>query len=147
MIRSAHVPMATPPASVAFWMSTMLKRASRRSACEAMKTVTQEEAMAEALTLVEELATVPDPRSRKGRRHPLTAILSLTVVATLAGCKSLEAIAQFGRDHGPGLAHALGFRRKRTPAKSTLSEIFRAIDLDSCGAQDRERRARATTAR
>jgi hypothetical protein len=67
--------------------------------------------MSEALSLVEELATVPDPRSPKGRRHPLTAILSLTVVATLAGCKGLEAIAQFGRDHGKALAHALGFTR------------------------------------
>jgi hypothetical protein len=56
--------------------------------------------MAEALPLVDLLASVPDPRSRKGQRHRLTAILSLTVVAILASCKSLEAIAPFGRDHG-----------------------------------------------
>jgi predicted transposase YbfD/YdcC len=82
-------------------------------------------------SLLECLATIPDPRKPRGRIHPLTAVLSLAVVAMLAGCKSLEAIAQFGRDHGAGLAHALGFRRKKTPAKSTLSEIFRAIDLDA----------------
>ncbi len=85
--------------------------------------------MAEPLPLVEELASVPDPRSRKGRRHPLTAILSLTVVATLAGCKSLEAIAQFGRDHGTPLAHALGFTRGQTPNKSCLSKLFRRLDV------------------
>jgi hypothetical protein len=85
--------------------------------------------MSEALPLVEELAQVPDPRSRKGRRHPLTAILSLTVVATLAGCKSLEAIAQFGRDHGKPLAHALGFTRGKTPNKSCLSKLFRRLDV------------------
>ena len=45
----------------------------------------EEELMSEPLSLVEELATVPDPRSRRGRRHPLTAILSLTTVAILAG--------------------------------------------------------------
>jgi hypothetical protein len=84
--------------------------------------------MSEALSLVEELATVPDPRSPKGRRHPLTAILSLTVVATLAGCKGLEAIAQFGRDHGKALAHALGFTRPKTPNKSCLSKLFRRLD-------------------
>jgi len=84
--------------------------------------------MSEPLSLVEELATVPDPRSPKGRRHPLTAILSLTVVATLAGCKSLEAIAQFGRDRGKGLAHALGFTRSKTPNKSCLSKLFRRLD-------------------
>jgi hypothetical protein len=57
------------------------------------------------------------------------AVLSLTVVAVLAGMKSLEAIAQFGRDHGVPLAHALGFRRGKTPAKSMLSELFRALDV------------------
>src|SRR5262249_9713282 len=73
----------------------------------------------------------PDPRSPQGRIHPLTAVLSLAALAILAGHKSLEAIAQFGRDHGARLAHALGFRRQKTPAKSTLSEIFRALDLDA----------------
>jgi len=82
-------------------------------------------------SLMELLATIPDPRKARGRIHPLTAVLSLTALAILAGQRSLEAIAQFGRDHGVGLAHALGFRRKKTPAKSTLSEIFRALDPDA----------------
>jgi hypothetical protein len=83
------------------------------------------------LSLVEALASVPDPRSPKGRRHPLTAILALTVVATLAGMRGLEAIAQFGRDHGKALAHALGFTRAKTPAKSTLSKLFRRLDVEA----------------
>src|SRR5262245_2698435 len=85
--------------------------------------------MAEALSLIEAFASVPDPRKRRGRRHPLTAVLSLTTVATLAGCKSLEAIAQFGRDHGVALAHALGFLRGKTPTKSGLGKIFRRLDI------------------
>jgi len=85
--------------------------------------------MSEAFSLLEELATVPDPRSRKGRLHPLRAILSLTVVATLAGCKSLDAIAQFGRDRGTALAHALGFTRGKSPNKSCLSKLFRRLDV------------------
>ncbi len=85
----------------------------------------------ERLSLVETLASLPDPRHPKGRRHPLTAVLSLTVVATLAGMKSLEAIAQFGRDHGPAFAQALGFRRGQTPAKSTFSKLFRRLDIDA----------------
>jgi hypothetical protein len=81
------------------------------------------------LSLVEALSTVPDPRDPRGVRHPLTAILSLAVVALLAGSKSLEAIAQFGRDHGRGLAFALGFRRAKTPTKACLSVLFRALDV------------------
>jgi hypothetical protein len=57
------------------------------------------------------------------------AVLGLAVVATLAGCNSLDAIAQFGRLHGLSLAHALGFRRAKTPNKSALSKIFRRLDV------------------
>jgi hypothetical protein len=80
-------------------------------------------------SLLERLAEIPDPRSPHGRRHPLTAILALAVVGILAGMKSLEAIAQFGRDQGKPLAEALGFRRHRTPCKATLSNIFRRLDV------------------
>jgi hypothetical protein len=78
---------------------------------------------------LEELARLPDPRSRRGRRHPLAAILGLTVLAMLTGCKSYTAIAQFGRDKGAALAIALGFRRGKTPSKSRLSTLFRRLDV------------------
>jgi hypothetical protein len=81
-----------------------------------------------ALSLIEVLAEVPDPRSRHGRIHPLPAILALTVLAMLRGCKGPVAIAQFGRDHGAALAHALGFRRGKTPGASCLSELFSRLD-------------------
>ena len=81
------------------------------------------------LALIDVLAGIPDPRDRRGIRHPLNAILSLAVLAMLTGCKSLTAIAQFGRDKGFSLAHALGFRRGKTPSVSTFSEVFRALDV------------------
>jgi hypothetical protein len=81
------------------------------------------------VSLLEALARIPDPRSRKGRRHPLPAVLALAVLAMLTGCKSYEAIAQFGRDKGPAVAHALGFRRGKTPSKSTFSVLFRDLDV------------------
>jgi hypothetical protein len=80
------------------------------------------------LSLLDALAEVPDPRSRHGRRHPLRAMLCLTVLAMLRGCKGPTAIAQFGRDHGVALAHALGFLRGKTPAPSCLCELFSRLD-------------------
>jgi hypothetical protein len=71
---------------------------------------------------------VPDPRSRHGRRHTLAAILALVVLAMLRGCKGPVAIAQFGRDHGVALAHALGFTRGKTPVASCLSKLLSRID-------------------
>ena len=80
------------------------------------------------LSLSETLARVPDPRSHRGRRHPLPAVLSLVTLGLLMGRKSLEAIAELGRTFGAPLAHALGFSRGKTPTKSTLSRTFRRLD-------------------
>jgi DDE_Tnp_1-associated/Transposase DDE domain len=78
-------------------------------------------------SLLECFATLPDPRSKQGRRYPLPAVLGLSVVAMLAGMTSLEAIAQFGRLWGPRLAPLLGFRSGKTPSKATLSRTFRGV--------------------
>ena len=51
-----------------------------------------------ALSLLEVLADVPDPRSRLGRRHPLAALLALTVLAMLRGCNGPTAVAQFAAE-------------------------------------------------
>ena len=77
-------------------------------------------------SLLERLATLPDPRSKQGQRYPLSAVLGLAVLAMLAGMTSLEAIAQFGRLWGPRLAPLLGFKSGKTPSKATLSRAFRA---------------------
>jgi hypothetical protein len=82
-------------------------------------------------SLSEVLATIPDPRDPSGRRHPSPAIFNLLVVAALAGMRSLSAAAQFARDHGAPLAHALGFRSVRTPCKATLSNFLRRLDPDA----------------
>lgn len=87
--------------------------------------------MSNRLSLVEVLEQIPDPRGKQGIRHPLSAILSLAVVAMMSGCKSYEAIVQFGHDKGFALAQALGFRRGKTPCKSTYSVLFRALDIET----------------
>lgn len=85
--------------------------------------------MSKPISLLDAFALVPDPRSAHGRFHPLVAVLALTAVAMLAGCNSLSAIAQFGRDRGMPLAIALGFRRAKTPNKSAIGKIFRRLDI------------------
>jgi hypothetical protein len=49
----------------------------------------------------------------------------------LGGAKSYQAIAQFGREKGFALAHALGFTRGKTPTKSTFSVLFRMLDVQA----------------
>src|SRR5271157_2582828 len=60
------------------------------------------------------LASVPDPRSRHGRQHPLSAILALVCCAILCGARSYAAIAQWAEDQDITLMQRLGFTR-RTP--------------------------------
>ena len=81
-------------------------------------------------TLFEALATLPDPRSPHGRIHPLTAVMGLVTLAMLMGRKSLNAIHRFGRQHGPSLAQALGFRRGKTPTLSSLSRTLRRLNAE-----------------
>src|SRR5438045_8516787 len=87
-----------------------------------------------ALSLYEVFATVPDPRSRFGRSYTLASLLTLSAVAMLCGCRSLYAIAQWGRDYNH-LAPLLGFTRPtkdglgyRTPCVSELHTVFAALD-------------------
>ena len=82
------------------------------------------------MTLREALNTVPDPRSRHGRRHPLGAILALSVCAMMCGARSLYAISQWDRDHGSEMSGALGFSRDRTPSAATLHRVFSRLDVE-----------------
>jgi DDE_Tnp_1-associated/Transposase DDE domain len=81
------------------------------------------------LSLTEVFASLPDPRDPRGKQYPLPALLNLLAVALLAGMRSLEAVAQFGREHGQPLAHALGFRSRKTPCKAALSNFLRRLDV------------------
>src|SRR3954465_13810818 len=83
------------------------------------------------LSLADLLEEIPDPRRAEGKRHPLPAVLSLLVLAMLAGMRGLQGVVEFGRNLPPDLVAALGFTRAKTLAKSTLSEILRAIDVDA----------------
>lgn len=81
-------------------------------------------------TLLDALAELPDPRSPHGQFHPLPAVLGLVALGLLLGRTSLAGISRLGRQYGTPLAHALGFRRGKTPAVSTLSRTLRRVDAD-----------------
>ena len=78
--------------------------------------------------LLDMLAEVPDPRKKKGRRHPLVSMLALTVVGLLCGQRSYTQIAKWARLH-PDLPNALGFTAKQTPAAATFHYLYRRLDI------------------
>lgn len=96
---------------------------------EGVLTMEEAEEAIRLRTLAEVLAEVPDPRNPHGTRYRIGAILALSVCAMLCGARSLYAIAQWGRDHSPEMARALGFGGK-TPCVATLHLLFRRLDRE-----------------
>jgi DDE_Tnp_1-associated/Transposase DDE domain len=80
------------------------------------------------MTLMELLEGLHDPRSARGKRHPLPALLALAVVAMLAGMTSYEAIVQYGKERGWEFLKLLGFTTGWGLCKATYSRVFRRID-------------------
>ena len=83
-----------------------------------------------ALSLLDRLAELTDPRARRGRQYPLVPMLALCLVATLGGCTSVAAIAQFGRLRRHRLGHALGFHHGKMPAANTITDLLAQLDPD-----------------
>ena len=74
------------------------------------------------------LAAVPDPRGRRGRRHPLPALLAAVCLALLCGARSYAAIAQWAADQDLALMHRLGFTR-RPPKLGGIRKLLMAPDV------------------
>ena len=73
--------------------------------------------------LIDVFSDIPDVRKSRGKRHPFSALLALSCCAMLCGSRSYSAIADWGRNYGSEITHALGFTHN-TPCASTLHTIF-----------------------
>jgi hypothetical protein len=73
----------------------------------------------EPADLVAALATVPDPRSRRGIRHRLVTVLALAVCAVLAGARSYVAIAEWAHDLPLGVRIRLGLTIGAGPRRAS----------------------------
>jgi predicted transposase YbfD/YdcC len=79
--------------------------------------------------LLDLLAQVPDPRKRRGRRHPLAGLLAVGIAAVIAGSRSFAAIGQWAADAGADVLAGLG--AARGPAEeSTFRRAFAMISAD-----------------
>lgn len=76
--------------------------------------------------LLARLAAIPDPRGRKGRRHPLAAMLAAIVCGLLTGARGYKAIAQWTRAQGCPVWHWLGFQRK-PPCANSFRNLLLAL--------------------
>lgn len=83
------------------------------------------------VSLWDYLGTVPDHRSRQGRRFKLRSILGMAIAAVLAGRKSLAAIARWAaeqREKGK-LLRDFEVGRDYVPCHATFHNVFRGLEV------------------
>jgi hypothetical protein len=83
--------------------------------------------MACAGNLLTRLAQVPDPRGRKGRRHPLSAMLAAVVSGLLSGVAGYDELVEWLQDLPVDFWHRLGFTR-RPPKRDCFRDLFARLD-------------------
>jgi predicted transposase YbfD/YdcC len=76
------------------------------------------------------LASIPDPRARRGVRHQLAVILGLALCAVVAGARSFTAIAEWAADADQGTRAALGVSGV-VPCESTFRRTLQNLDADA----------------
>jgi predicted transposase YbfD/YdcC len=79
--------------------------------------------------LLHALSAVPDPRSPRGLRYPLTGLLAVAVCAVMAGASSVTAIADWLHDLDDIARARLGFLRE-VPAATTVWRLLIRLDAD-----------------
>lgn len=82
---------------------------------------------ADPVSLLEALATVSDPRKRRGVRHRFPTVLAAGTCAVLAGATTFTAIAEWVHDLPAGVRFRLGFGRV-VPSESTIHRVLQATD-------------------
>lgn len=75
------------------------------------------------------LRSVPDPRARRGVRHPLACLLAIGLSAVLTGARSFAAIGEWAGANTDAL-RVLG-AGGRAPDESTFRRVFARVDADA----------------
>lgn len=85
-------------------------------------------------SLYARLARLTDPRARRGRRYPLALIVTLVLLAKLAGESKPSAIAEWVRLRQSWLLEALALRSKRLPCANTYTRVCGQVNLSELNA-------------
>jgi hypothetical protein len=80
--------------------------------------------------LAERISQIIDPRKRRGIRHQLVSILSLSVAAVICGARSYIAIAEWASYLSKETLLRFGCKR-RAPSEPTIRRMLQKIDVEA----------------
>jgi hypothetical protein len=83
--------------------------------------------------LLSVLASVPDPRSRRGVRHAVAAVLAVSVAAVVAGARAYTVIAEWAGAQPVEVLAALGITG-RVPSEATIRRVLSRVDAAALAA-------------
>ena len=79
--------------------------------------------------LFDVLCGVPEPRKARGLRHQIQSVLAAAVCATLAGARSMTAIAEWAAEQSRETLMRLGSTRGRPPSERTFRRVLHLVDV------------------
>lgn len=86
--------------------------------------------------LLEALGQLSDPRSKRGIRHQIAAVLTMVAAATISGARSFRSVADYVADLPPEALSRLGARRHPVtgwpvaPSEATIRRTVKDVDAD-----------------
>lgn len=89
---------------------------------------TQSVSAAHLTSLLEVVASVPDPRKRRGIRHQLSVVLAVGIAAVVAGARSFAAIGEWVADQDSDTLAMLGLSGSRRPSESAIRRTLGRLD-------------------
>jgi predicted transposase YbfD/YdcC len=84
-----------------------------------------------ALNLYHAFSQISDPRSKRGIRYPLAALLTIVTLAKLCGETELRGIAQWAQYRASSLCAAFGLKRAAMPHWTTYSRVLSLVDSEA----------------
>ena len=84
--------------------------------------------VADPRPLYQALHRLRDPRKRRGRRYPLPLVLTLMVLAKLAGETKMSGIADWARLRTTWLPQGFGLKRPPLPGANTYTLVSSKVD-------------------
>lgn len=76
------------------------------------------------------LSEIKDFRRSQGQRYPLSAVLSMIVMAIISGCSGYREFARFMKANAKELVPAFSLKHG-VPSHVTVREVLRQVDLDA----------------
>ncbi len=78
--------------------------------------------------LIDLLATIVDPRKKRGVRYTSVAMLALALCACISGVKSYDGMGDYAKSLPPEALRLLGFKRGKPPSESALRKFLQRLN-------------------